>query len=98
MAGDESLSEGERFVLRLHPHWKTLLRPSFLLAVIAAAAIALLVLLPTGHNLAAVRIGIGVVALLAAIVWFVAPPPRWKTTSDRPRTRSVRPRAGTPAR
>ena len=26
MAGDESLAEGERFVLRLHPHWKTLLR------------------------------------------------------------------------
>ncbi len=94
MAGDESLSEGERFVLRLHPHWKTLLRPSFLLAVIAAAAIALLVLLPTGHNLAAVRIGIGVVALLAAIVWFGVPLLRWKTTSYELTTRRLRLRAG----
>ncbi len=94
MASDESLSEGERFVLRLHPHWKTLLRPFFLLAVIAAAAIALLVILPTGHNLAAARIGIGVVALLAAIVWFVVPLLRWKTTTYELTTRRLRLRAG----
>ena len=39
MAGDESLTDGEQFVLRLHPHWKTLLGPFFLLAVILIAAI-----------------------------------------------------------
>ena len=94
MAGDESLSEGERFVLRLHPHWKTLLRPSFLLALIVAATIALLVLLPTGHNLGAARIAIGAVALVAAIIWFGIPLLRWKTTSYELTTRRLRLRAG----
>ena len=46
MAGDESLSEGEELVLRLHPHWKTLLRPLFTLAVLFIAVIALLLFLP----------------------------------------------------
>lgn len=94
MADDGSLSDGERFVLRLHPHWKTLLRPSFLLAVIAAATIALLVLLPAGHNLAAARIAIGAVALVAAITWFGIPLLRWKTTSYELTTRRLRLRAG----
>jgi membrane protein YdbS with pleckstrin-like domain len=94
MSGDESLSEGERFVLRLHPHWKTLLRPSFLLALIVAATIALLVLLPAGHNLAAARIAVGAVALVAAIIWFGIPLLRWKTTSYELTTRRLRLRAG----
>jgi membrane protein YdbS with pleckstrin-like domain len=94
MSGDESLSEGERFVLRLHPHWKTLLRPFFLLALIVAATIALLVLLPAGHNLAAARIAIGAVALVAAIIWFGIPLLRWKTTSYELTTRRLRLRAG----
>lgn len=94
MSGDESLSEGERFVLRLHPHWKTLLRPFFLLALIVAATIALLVLLPTGHNLGAARIAIGALALVAAIIWFGIPLLRWKTTSYELTTRRLRLRAG----
>jgi membrane protein YdbS with pleckstrin-like domain len=94
MAGDESLSEGERFVLRLHPHWKTLLRPFFLLALIVAATIVLLVLLPTGHNLAVARIAIGAVALVAAAIWFGIPLLRWKTTSYELTTRRLRLRAG----
>jgi membrane protein YdbS with pleckstrin-like domain len=94
MADDDFLSEGERFVLRLHPHWKTLLRPFFLLAVIVAAAIALLVLLPTGHNLAVARIAIGVLALVAVIIWVGIPLLRWKTTSYELTTRRLRLRAG----
>jgi uncharacterized membrane protein YdbT with pleckstrin-like domain len=94
MAGDESLSEGEQFVLRLHPHWKTLLRPSFILVLIVVAAVALLVLLPTGHNLAAARIAIGAAALLAAIIWCAVPLLRWKTTSYELTTRRLRLRAG----
>jgi len=94
MPGDESLSEGERFVLRLHPHWKTLLRPSSLLALIVAATVALLVLLPAGHNLAVARIAIAAVALAAAIIWFGIPLLRWKTTSYELTTRRLRLRAG----
>ena len=94
MSGDESLSEGERLVLRLHPHWKTLLRPFFLLALIVAATITLLVLLPTGHNLAVARIAIGALALVAAIIWVGIPLLRWKTTSYELTTRRLRLRAG----
>jgi membrane protein YdbS with pleckstrin-like domain len=81
-------------VLRLHPHWKTLLRPFLLLALIVAATIALLVLLPTGHNLGVARAAIGAVALVAAIIWFGIPLLRWKTTSYELTTRRLRLRAG----
>ena len=94
MAGDESLSEGERFVLRLHPHWKTLLRPFCILAVIVAAAIVALIMLPPRSDLAAVRIAIGALALLAVIIWCVVPLLRWKTTSYELTTRRLRLRRG----
>jgi membrane protein YdbS with pleckstrin-like domain len=94
MAGDESLSEGERFVLQLHPHWKTLLRPFFILAVLVAAAIVALILLPPRSDLAAVRIAIGAVALVLAIIWFLVPLLRWKTTSYELTTRRLRLRSG----
>jgi membrane protein YdbS with pleckstrin-like domain len=94
MAGDESLTEGEQFVLRLHPHWKTLLGPFLLLAVILIAAIAALILLPTGSGAGLARAGIGVVVLLAVIVWCVVPLLRWKTTSYELTTRRLRLRQG----
>src|SRR5260370_42341617 len=93
MAGDESLSEGEQFVLRLHPHWKTLLRPLFILVVIVVATGAGMILLPTGSNLAAARIAIGAAALLAAISWCAVPRLRWKPTSYELTTRPLRQRA-----
>jgi uncharacterized membrane protein YdbT with pleckstrin-like domain len=94
MAGDDSLSEGERFVLQLHPHWKTVLRPLFLLLVIVVAAVVLLVLLPSGHNLAVARIAIGAVAVVAAIIWCGVPLLRWRTTSYELTTRRLRLRRG----
>ena len=94
MAGDESLTDGEQFVLRLHPHWKTLLGPFLLLAVILIAAIAALILLPTGSSAGLARDGIGVVVFLALIVWGVVPLLRWKTTSYELTNRRLRLRAG----
>jgi uncharacterized membrane protein YdbT with pleckstrin-like domain len=94
MAGDDSLSEGEQFVLRLHPHWKTLVKPFFILAVIIAAAIAALIMLPPRSGLDAARDGIGVVVVLAAIVWCVIPLLRWQTTSYELTTRRLRLREG----
>jgi len=94
MADDETLSQGERSVLSLHPHWKTLLRPFCILVVVVAAAIVALVLLPARSDLAAARIGIGALALLAAIVWCVVPLLRWKTTSYELTTRRLRLRRG----
>jgi membrane protein YdbS with pleckstrin-like domain len=94
MAGDETLSEGEHFVLRLHPHWKTLLRPFLILLVILAAAIAALVMIPSGSNAGLAREAIGVLVFLAVIVWGVVPVLRRQTTSYELTTRRLRLREG----
>ena len=94
MVGDESLSEGEHFVLRLHPHWKTLLRPFFILLVILAAAITALVMLPSGRSAGVARDAIGIVVFLAVIIWGVIPLLRWQTTSYELTTRRLRLREG----
>src|SRR6185437_11161762 len=94
MAGDESLSEGEEFVVRLHPHWKILLRPLFILAVLFIAVIAVLLLLPVRSNMNAVRIGVGAVAVVLALVWVAVPVMRWKTTTYELTTRRLRLREG----
>jgi membrane protein YdbS with pleckstrin-like domain len=94
MAGDETLSEGEQFVLRLHPHWKTLLRPFFILLVILAAAITALIMLPSGSSAGLARDAIGIVVFLALILWGVIPLLRWQTTSYELTTRRLRLREG----
>jgi membrane protein YdbS with pleckstrin-like domain len=94
MAGDESLSDDEQFVLRLHPHWKTLLKPFFLLALVVAAAIVVLLLIPAGSGAATARDAVGLLVLVAVIVWCVLPLLRWKTTSYELTTRRLRLRQG----
>jgi uncharacterized membrane protein YdbT with pleckstrin-like domain len=96
MAGEATLSEGERLVLKLHPHWKTLLRPILVEAAIVAAALALLIFaVPHVHAHAAIiRLGIGAVALVATMIWFVVPLLRWSTTSYELTTRRLRLRKG----
>jgi membrane protein YdbS with pleckstrin-like domain len=94
MPGDESLTEGEHFVLRLHPHWKTLLGPFLLLAVTVIAAVAGLILLPAGSDAGLARDAIGVLVFLAVIIWGVIPLLRWKTTSFELTTRRLRLREG----
>ena len=94
MAGDRSLTEGEEFVLQLHPHWKTLLRPFFILVVTLAAALALLILLPARVDPPIVRLIIGAIALLLSIVFFAVPIARWRTTSYELTTRRLRLRSG----
>jgi uncharacterized membrane protein YdbT with pleckstrin-like domain len=94
MAGEATLSEGERLVLKLHPHWKTLLRPILILVLIVAAALALLIFLPQHAHAALVRLGVGAAALLATMIWFVVPLLRWSTTSYELTTRRLRLRKG----
>ena len=94
MAGDPSLTEGEEFVLQLHPHWKTLLGPFFILVVTLAAALALLILLPAKADPPVVRIIIGAIALFLSIVFFAVPIARWRTTSYELTTRRLRLRSG----
>jgi uncharacterized membrane protein YdbT with pleckstrin-like domain len=94
MAGEDSLTQGEQLILRLHPHWKTIVRPLFILVVIIAATVALLVLLPTGSHMGLVRLVIGAVALVAVIIWFLIPLLRWRTTSYELTNRRLRLREG----
>lgn len=92
MAGEPGLSEGERSVLKLHQHWKTVLRPVIVLALIVAAMLAVLLLVP--DLVAAVRLGVGAVALVLAIVFVAGPLLRWWTTSYELTNRRLRLRAG----
>jgi uncharacterized membrane protein YdbT with pleckstrin-like domain len=92
MVGEPGLSVGEHLVLKLHQHWKTVLRPVIALALIIAATLIVLILVPS--LIAAVRLGIGGVALLLAIVFVVGPLLRWWTTSYELTNRRLRLRAG----
>src|SRR5580704_6470516 len=92
MVGAAGLSEGEHLVLRMHQHWKTVLRPVLVLALIIAATLAVLLLVP--HLVAAARLGVGAVALVLAIVFVAGPLLRWWTTSYELTNRRLRLRAG----
>jgi uncharacterized membrane protein YdbT with pleckstrin-like domain len=92
MVGAASLSEGEQLVLKVHPHWKTVLRPVLVLALIVAAALAVL-LLGTGLVPAA-RVAVAAVALVLAIIFVAVPLLRWRTTSYELTSRRLRLRAG----
>jgi uncharacterized membrane protein YdbT with pleckstrin-like domain len=81
MASGSGLPEGEYLVLRLHPHWKTVLAPLVVLALIIAAVLVLLIFLPASADKPVVRLIIAGLALLAAIIWTAVPLLRWRTTS-----------------
>jgi len=94
MASEGSLTEGEHLVLQLHPHWKTLLRPFLILILVVAAALVLLIMLPSGSSSGIARLAIGVIAVLAIMIWFTVPLLRWRTTSYELTTRRLRLRSG----
>ncbi len=94
MSMESQLSGGERSVLTLHPHWKSLLRPAVLLLVVIAAAVALLIVIPPGRLAAPGRIAVGVLALVLAVAAFGVPFLRWQTTTYRLTTRRLSLRRG----
>jgi uncharacterized membrane protein YdbT with pleckstrin-like domain len=94
MADDNELSEGERSVLMLHPHWKILLWPALILMVVAAAGAALVIVIPPGSYAAPGRAAVGGLVLIVALVWFVVPFLRWQTTTYQLTTRRLRLRRG----
>ena len=94
MAGDSDLSEGERSVLLLHPHWKILLRPTLILTLAALAAAAALLLIPPGRYTGSGQIAVGVIAVLAVLIWFVVPFLLWQTTTYELTNRRLRLRQG----
>ena len=58
------LAGDERSVLVVRPHWKTILRPLFLLVITVAAALALLIVIPSGSAASWERLAVGVVAVI----------------------------------
>jgi len=94
MAGGTELSEGEHSVLILHPHWKILLRPTLILILVALAAAAALVLIPQGRYTGSGQIAVGVIAVLAVLIWFLVPFLRWQTTTYELTNRRLRLRQG----
>jgi uncharacterized membrane protein YdbT with pleckstrin-like domain len=91
------LSEGERLVLRLHQHWKTVIWPILMLAAIVVVMLALL-LVVTPFQHATARLVIAAVAVLAVLIFVARPLLRWWTTSYELTTRRLRLRAGVIAR
>jgi uncharacterized membrane protein YdbT with pleckstrin-like domain len=93
MAHQHSLTADEQPVLLIHPHWKTLIRP-FLLAAIVVAAALVAEAFPSGKNATAIRLAIAVVAILALMLWLTVPVLRWRTTTYELTTRRLRVREG----
>jgi uncharacterized membrane protein YdbT with pleckstrin-like domain len=95
VAASDGLVPGEQLVLRLHPHGKTLVKPAALLLLIIAAAIVVILVLPAGgSNLGLVRLGIGVLALVGAVLAFGIPFLKWRTTTYEVTNRRLRLREG----
>jgi uncharacterized membrane protein YdbT with pleckstrin-like domain len=94
MSAAAGLAEGERFVLRLHPHWKTVLRPLLILAATVAGLLVVLIEVPSGSDALLVRLVLGVLAFLIIVIFTAVPLLRWRTTSYELTTRRLRLRAG----
>ncbi len=97
VASAADLTEGERIVVKLRRHWKTIIWPILILAGILVATLALLLVVgPLEHPTA--RLVVGVVAILAVLIFVARPLLRWWTTSYELTTRRLRLRAGVIAR
>jgi uncharacterized membrane protein YdbT with pleckstrin-like domain len=94
MAGSGGFAEGEHLVLRLHPHWKTILRPVLILIATVVGALILLLLVPAARNTAAARAGVAAVATAVVLLFVAVPLLRWRTTSYELTTRRFRLRFG----
>ena len=94
MANTAGLTAGEHVVLRLHRHWKTVLRPFLILSADVVAVLLLLLFVPAIRNSIPARVGLGVIALVVVITWVARPLLRWRTTSYELTNRRLRLRTG----
>jgi uncharacterized membrane protein YdbT with pleckstrin-like domain len=94
MVHDASLADDEQEVLRLHPHWKTLIRPLLVAIVVVAAALVIVAVIPSGKAAAVERLAVAVVAILALMLWLAVPLLKWRTTIYELTTRRLRVRSG----
>ena len=94
MTPDSSLTEDEQLVLRLHPHWKTLVRPLSVAVLVIVAALVAEVLIPPNSEAAVERLVVAAIAILALMLWLMVPVLRWRTTTYELTTRRLRVRDG----
>jgi uncharacterized membrane protein YdbT with pleckstrin-like domain len=94
MVQDPTLTDDEHLVLRLHPHWKTLIGPLLVAVLVVAAALIAEVLIPSNSAAAVERLVVAAVAILAVMLWLIVPVLRWRTTSYELTTRRMRVRSG----
>ncbi len=94
MTSDSSLTADEQLVLRVHPHWKTLIRPFLVAVLVLAVALVAEVLIPSGSAAPAARLVVAAVAILAVMLWLIVPILRWRTTMYELTTRRLRMRDG----
>jgi uncharacterized membrane protein YdbT with pleckstrin-like domain len=94
MADSGRLTDEEHSVLLVHPHWKTILRPMFLLVLTIAAAVALLIVIPSNSAAGYERLAVGVVALLVLVIWVLVPILNWRATTYELTNRRLRLRRG----
>ena len=94
MTSDPTLTEDEHLVLRVHPHWKTLIRPVSVAVLVVAAALIAEVLIPSNSAAAVERLVVAAVAILAVMLWLIVPVLRWRTTTYELTTRRLRLRSG----
>ena len=94
MTSDPTLTEDECLVLRLHPHWKTLIRPVLVAVLVVAAALIAEVLIPSNSAAPVERLVVAAVAILAVMLWLIVPVLRWRTTTYELTTRRLRVRSG----
>jgi uncharacterized membrane protein YdbT with pleckstrin-like domain len=77
---EQLLADDEKVVKHLHPHWITLLLPTVALIVIVGLASFLAAIVPGGDTQDILRYVIIGLAVVAAIVVFLIPYLRWRTT------------------
>ncbi len=94
MGWADQLADGERSVLVVHPHWKTVLWPILGFTVVVLAAAVLLVIIPAGRGAGPALIAVGVVVVAVLLFWFLIPLLRWRTTTYQLTTRRFRLRRG----
>jgi len=94
MTPDPTLTEDEHLVLRLHPHWKTLIWPVSVAVLVVAAALIAEVVIPSNSAAPVERLVVAAVAILAVMLWLIVPVLRWRMTTYELTTRRLRVRSG----
>jgi uncharacterized membrane protein YdbT with pleckstrin-like domain len=94
MTVDPSLTQDEHVVLLVHPHWKTLIRPFAVAALVIVIALVAEVMIPSGSAAGVGRLVVGAVAILVLMVWLMVPVLRWRMTTYELTTRRLRMRNG----